>query len=199
MSGEHVRDQDWHARTGRAEEMSDLCRIKVLCYRERGPRVRIFGASAALRGPRAEARTVRKATHSLCCLCCLCNKLARHYTYGRVLRTQEPGSQPQVLSQLLSGLTASLRFLSGGRPPALTASSRRRSSRRQLQVSLPLEDHRIPQPSRASMWSGMVHTIHHWPHPIAPPCDLHAVLTAVSWACVPCPVHVHVLLRRCCD
>ena len=78
-------------------------------------------------------------------------------------------------------------------------SSRRRSSRRQLQVSLPLEDHRIPQPSRASMWSGMVHTIHHWPHPIAPPCDLHAVLTAVSWACVPCPVHVHVLLRRCCD
>ena len=24
----------------------------------------------------------------------------RHYTYGRVLRTQEPGSQPQVLSQL---------------------------------------------------------------------------------------------------
>ena len=70
---------------------------------------------------------------------------------------------------------------------------------RQLQVSLPLEDHRIPQPSRASMWSGMVHTIHYWPHPIAPPCDLHAVLTAVSWACVPCPVHVHVLLRRCCD
>ena len=46
------------------------------------------------------------------------------YTYGRVLRTQEPGSQPQVLSQLLSGLTASLRFLSGGRPPALTASLR---------------------------------------------------------------------------
>ena len=51
MSGEHVRDQDWHARTGWAEEMSDLCRIKVLCCRERGPRVRIFGASAALRGP----------------------------------------------------------------------------------------------------------------------------------------------------
>ena len=52
MSGEHVRDQDWHARTGRAEEMSDLCRMNVLCYRERGPRVRIFGhigASAALR------------------------------------------------------------------------------------------------------------------------------------------------------
>ena len=46
------------------------------------------------------------------------------YTYGQVLRTQEPGSQPQVLSQLLSGLTASLRFLSGGRPPALTASLR---------------------------------------------------------------------------
>ena len=46
------------------------------------------------------------------------------YTYGRVLRTQEPGSQPQVVSQLLSGLTASLRFLSGGRPPALTASLR---------------------------------------------------------------------------
>ena len=78
-------------------------------------------------------------------------------------------------------------------------SSRRRSSQRQLQVSLPLEDHRIPQPSRASMWSGMVHTIHHWPHPIAPPCDLLAFLTAVSWACVPCPVHVHVLLRRSCD
>ena len=54
MSGEHVRDQDWHARTGRAEEMSDLCRIKVLCYRERGPRVRISGASAALRGPLLE-------------------------------------------------------------------------------------------------------------------------------------------------
>ena len=50
--------------------------------------------------------------------------LATMYTYGRVLRTQEPGSQPQVLSQLLSGLTASLRFLSGGRPPALTASLR---------------------------------------------------------------------------
>ena len=78
-------------------------------------------------------------------------------------------------------------------------SSRRRSSRRQLQVSLPLEDHRIPQPSRASTWSGMIHTIHHWPHPIAPPCDLLAFLTAVSWACVPCPVHVHVLLRRSCD
>ena len=46
------------------------------------------------------------------------------YTYGRVLRTQEPPRQPQVLSQLLSGLTASLRFLSGGRPPALTASLR---------------------------------------------------------------------------
>ena len=78
-------------------------------------------------------------------------------------------------------------------------SSRRRSSRRQLQVSLPLEDHRIPQPSRAWMWSGMVHTIHHWPHPIAPPCDLLAFLTATSWACVPCPLHVHVLLRRSCD
>ena len=76
------------------------------------------------------------------------------------------------------------------RRSAPSCSSRRRSSRRQLQVSLPLEDHRIPQPSRASMWSGMVHTIHYWPHPIAPPCDLHAVLTAVSWACVPCPVHV---------
>ena len=46
------------------------------------------------------------------------------YTAGRVLRTQEPGRQPQVLSLLLSGLTASLRFLSGGRPPALTASLR---------------------------------------------------------------------------
>ena len=46
------------------------------------------------------------------------------YTYGRVLRTQEPGSQPQVLSQLLSGLTASLRFLSGGRPPGMKASFR---------------------------------------------------------------------------
>ena len=49
-----------------------------------------------------------------------CNR----YTYGRVLRTQEPGSQPQVLSQLLSGLTASLRFLSGGRPPGMKASFR---------------------------------------------------------------------------
>ena len=47
-----------------------------------------------------------------------------HYTYGQVLRTQEPGSQPQVLSQLLSGLTASLRFLSGGRPPGMKASFR---------------------------------------------------------------------------
>ena len=28
-----MRDQDWHARTGRAEEMSDLYRIKVLCSR----------------------------------------------------------------------------------------------------------------------------------------------------------------------
>ena len=46
------------------------------------------------------------------------------YTCGRVLRTQEPGSQPQVLSQLLSGLTASLRFLSGGRPPGMKASFR---------------------------------------------------------------------------
>ena len=74
-------------------------------------------------------------------------------------------------------------------------SSRRRSSRRQLQVSLPLEDHRIPQPSRASMWSGMVHTIHHWPHPIAPPCDLHAVLT------VPSPgraSHVQSMSTCCC-
>ena len=48
----------------------------------------------------------------------------QQYTYGRVLRTQEPGSQPQVLSQLLSGLTASLRFLSGGRPPGMKASFR---------------------------------------------------------------------------
>ena len=57
MSGEHVRDQDWHARTGRAEEMSDLCRIKVLCYRERGPRACAFSALRQPSGvPRAEAR-----------------------------------------------------------------------------------------------------------------------------------------------
>ena len=35
--------------------------------------------------------------------------------------------------------------------------------------------------------------------PDSAPCDLLAFLTAVSWACVPCPVHVHVLLRRSCD
>ena len=67
MSGEHVRDQDWHARTGRAEEMSDLCRIKVLCYRERGPRVRIFGASAALRGPLLEDRDISRKSRTVYC------------------------------------------------------------------------------------------------------------------------------------
>ena len=39
-------------------------------------------------------------------------------------RTQEHERQPQVLRQLLSGLTASLRFLSGGRPPGMKASFR---------------------------------------------------------------------------
>ena len=46
------------------------------------------------------------------------------YSAGRVIRTQEHERQPQVLRQLLSGLTASLRFLSGGRPPGMKASFR---------------------------------------------------------------------------
>ena len=48
------------------------------------------------------------------------------YSAGRVIRTQEHERQPQVLRQLLSGLTAaaSLRFLSGGRPPGTKASFR---------------------------------------------------------------------------
>ena len=64
--------------------------------------------------------------------------------------------------------------------------------------AFPLEDHHIPRNPRVRTWR-MTHDPPPWPHPIAPPCDLHTVLTAVSWACVPCPVHVHVLLRRCCD
>ena len=46
------------------------------------------------------------------------------YSAGRVIRTQEHERQPQVLRQLLSGLTASLRFLSGGRPPGTKTSFR---------------------------------------------------------------------------
>ena len=50
--------------------------------------------------------------------------LLLRYSAGRVIRTQEHERQPQVLRQLLSGLTASLRFLSGGRPPGMKASFR---------------------------------------------------------------------------
>ena len=46
------------------------------------------------------------------------------YSAGRVIRTQGHERQPQVLRQLLSGLAASLRFLSGGRPPGTKASFR---------------------------------------------------------------------------
>ena len=51
-------------------------------------------------------------------------RITSQYSAGRVIRTQEHERQPQVLRQLLSGLTASLRFLSGGRPPGTKASFR---------------------------------------------------------------------------
>ena len=53
-----------------------------------------------------------------------CSHPHDEYSAGRVIRTQEHERQPQVLRQLLSGLTASLRFLSGGRPPGMKASFR---------------------------------------------------------------------------
>ena len=73
-----------------------------------------------LAGWMASSRPIIDSTLPWCSGSCVLT----NYSAGRAIRTQENERQPQVLRQLLSGLTASLRFLSGGRPPGTKASFR---------------------------------------------------------------------------